>query len=1056
MRLFRLSFILLLSLGVARADEQGDVDVQSTSPREILNGPGRKLHSGEMVTLVVSGQYTQHDERHETHCKIDNLFCDDVTIPDPHSYGPSAAPVEVDFVQEGTGTQVLSALVGQDPVQVTIPSTLAFDIPVLLTAYIRTTGNRSISTGRYSLSATIVESGRADAFHAYLAVAPRTEDMLRPVDVINDRLRECCASQVAIAIANHADTRFSADSAKRENLLRFALTVDPQNQTVLDDLAALLMQNGNFTGAMQVAKQAIEAATDDGDKAMGYLRLAGATEQQWAGLNRGSLEAAVSYYHQASTLADSSNLRAAQLEALIGSARALMKTRTRSGLNEAIKLLDEARQKAPVELTGDYSGFSRDGNYILTAQPKNGFVISGLPGSPFFPVDYDNWIPIGISPKQDRVLLQTEAGIGWWDQINGFVPLTTTIFSEVVIGEQGILGRTAADDISLLPAGGITKVIHKLATVQPAAPGTPFHPAPFPDFAIARRAPVIAWVAEDEAINVEKFDGTRLRKVVVGGTEDIVQIALSADGTRFAAVIRNAANTSVRMWNVNDNGPAVELKQTDGTLLSPKVWVRPHAVSFSPDDHHIVVTDSRAFELVNVQTGIEESSTLLQFAPTDAIGHVWSNETHAIIFSANLTEHLTYRYDSERGSVTSESSDSSTIVFPTTSAFATITGPLLLKGAQEWLVRPTKRESFFVWSPTGSKVHSTQLDFDMAFSPPALITVGGKYLVTLASESLLKAVNLETNEEVSISSAAWPHLVSTTLPDEWQIAERNSLGDVVKIRQFIGFTETGHYDLPSIDAATRSVFTSTFPGHPAPSNEEFVRNWVLVNQPLSGVGADVYLVPFGWDSFFWCVQVNSVAMPVINLGGHLPSAPVGRSVSSCSNPIALSQQTKQVLYRSPPGIVSGVKVSHESGEPGGTATDLFSSVTAAWPFFFGSFGQHSIIAGYLSSTTHTGEVRVWSNDPLGPTLRPCKVCGTIDASSLNDYSMSLFKQPWLPGNIVSTTGNSFVLPVGNRLVVQDVEHDALRFRLSTRLPLAVTDNSLLTLSKDRKLRLWLF
>jgi hypothetical protein len=680
-----------------------------------------------------------------------------------------------------------------------------------------------------------------------------------------------------------------------------------------------------------------------------------------------------------------------------------------------------------------------------------------LPDSPFFSADYDNWTPLGISPEQDRVLLQTEAGIGWWDRSNGFVPLTTSVFSEVVIGKQGILGRTTADDISLLPVGGITKVIHKLATVQPAAPGAPFHPAPIPDFAIARGAPVIAWVAEDEAINVVRFDGTLVRKVVLGGTEDIVQIALSADGTHLAAVIRNAANTNVRMWNVNDNGQAIELKRTDGTVLSPTVWARPHAVSFSPDGHHIVVTDNVALKLVNAQTGIEESSTVLQFAPSDGVGHVWSSETQAIVFTTNFTEHLAYRYDSESGLVTSEPPDSSTIVFPTpASAFGTITGPLLLKGAQEWLIRPAKREVFSVWSPTGSKIHSTQLDFDMGFSPPALITVGGRYLVTLASQSSLKAVNLETNEEVSISSTVWPGLISTTLPDEWQVVERNNLGDVVRIRQFNGFTETGHYDLPSIDAATRSVFTSTFPGHPAPPNEEFVRNWVLLSQPLGGVGIETYLLPYGWESFFWCVQVNSVAMPVINLGGHLPSAPVGRSVSSCSNPIALSEQTKQVLYRSPPGVVPSVKLSHESGEPGGTITDLFPSVSAAWPFFFGSFGQHSIIAGYVSSVTHTGEIRVWSNDPLGPTLRPCKVCGTINASSLNDYSMSLFKQPWLPGNLISTTGESFVLPVGDRLVVQDVEHDTFRFRLSIRLPLAVTDSSLLTLSKDKKVRLWLF
>jgi tetratricopeptide (TPR) repeat protein len=1056
MRLIGLSVILLLGVaGVVRADERGDVDVQSTSPREILSGPGRKLHSGEIVTLAVSGQVTQHDERHETHCKIDNLFCDDVTIPDPHSYGPSFAPVEVDFVQEGTGTQVLSAIVAQSPVQVTIPSTVAFDVPVLLTAYIQTGGNRSISTGRYSLSATIVESGRVDAFQAYLAAAPRTEDRLRPVDVINDRLRECCASQVAIAIANHADARFSADSAKRENLLRFALSVDPQNQTVLDHLAALLIQTGNFTGAMQIAKQAINAASDDGDKAMGYLRLASATEEQWAGLNRGSLEAAVSYYHQADSFANSSNLRAAQLQALIGSARVLMKTRTRPGLNEAIKLLDKARNKAPVELNGYYSGFSPDGNYILTVQPKSGFSISGFPESPFFPADYDRWTPLGVSNEQDRLLIESEAGIGWWDRTNGLVPLTTTVFSEVAIGKQGILGRTIGNDISLLPVGGITKVIHKIA--PPAAPGAPFHPAPVPDFAIARRASVIAWVADDEAINVERFDGTSLRRVAVGAAEDVVQIALSADGARFAAVVRNAASTSVRMWNVNDNGPALELKQPDGGLLSPKVWARPHAISFSPDGHHVVLSDNSAFTLVNVQTGIQESSTSLQFGPSDSVGHVWSNDTHLIVFTPTFTEHLAYRYASESGSITSEQLDLSTMVFPTPSSpFGTYSGPLLLKGTQEWVVRPAVRGVFSVWSPSGSKVHSTQLDIDLAFSPPVLITAGGGYLVTVVSPSSLEAVDLQTNEKVSISSSGWPFLVSTKLQDEWQVAERNSVGDVVKIRQFKGFTETGHYDVPNIDPAIRSIFTAIPPGGVPPANAQPQPNWGLLSQIPFGDVTQTYLVPFGWEGLFWCAQDNSVAMPVITLAGNLPTGPTGRFVPSCSNAVALSEQTKQVLYSSAPGNPSVIKLSHISGESGGTATDLFSSVTAPWPVFFGSFGEHSIVAGYVSTVSHTGEVRVWSNDPLGPTLRPCRVCGTMNATALNDYSMSLFKQPWLPRSLVSMTGKSFVLPVGDHLIVQDVEQDTLRFRLSIRLPLAVTDSSLLTLSKDKKVRLWLF
>jgi hypothetical protein len=1056
MRVSALLFTLLFCLCIAAsADEKGDVDVRSTSDREILSGPERKLHSGEIVTVVVSGSFTEHDERHETHCKIDGLFCDDVTIPDPHQYGPLIAPVQVDFVEESTNNKVLTVTVGNDPVQVTIPTTVSFGSPVLLEAFILTGANRSISEGRYSLTATIIEGGRVAAFQAYLAAGARTDDMLRPVDVINDRLKECCASQVAIAIAAHADTRFSGDSGQREHLLRFALTVDPQNQTVLDHLATLLIQTGNFTGAMQVAKQAIDAATDDGDKSMGYLRLASATEEQWAGLNRGSLQAAISYYHQAATYADSSNLRAAQLQALIGGARALMKTRTKTALSGAVKLLDTARAKAPTELDGYYSGFSSDGNYVLTLKQKSGFAIAGLPDSPVFPTDYDNWTPLAISTKQDRILLQGDAGMGWWDKSNGFIPITTSIFTEVSVGEKGMVGRTNSDDISLLPTGGITKVIHKIA--PPPAPGAPFHPSPYPDFVVAREASVLAWLADEEAINVLRFDGTSLRKVVIAGSEDVEQIALSSDGTRFAAVIRNGPNTSVRMWNVNDAGPAIELKEPNGSLLSPRVFNRPHSISFSPDGHHLVVTDDSSFRLVNAQTGVQESSSALQYASGDAVGHIWTDDTHAIVFTANSTKHLIYRYAAASGSIQAEQLDFPTFVFSSVSPFGIAPGPLFLKGAQEWMVRPIRRELLSVWSPSGSKLHSAQVDVYFGSLAPALVTSGGGYVVTVASQSSVRATNLQTNDGLTISTLNWPLLVSSTAQDEWQVVERDNIGEIVKIRQFKGLTEIGHYDVPAIDASIQNIFHETVPGAPAPpASTQPSPNWTLLSQALLGNPRQTFIVPNGWLSFFPCVHVNTVAMPVISLGDHLPAGPTGRTVSSCSNPIAMSALTKQVLYRSPAGAGATNKLIHTNGESTGPSTELFSSVTVPWPFFFGSFGQNSIVAGYVSTYTHTGEIKVWSNEPLGPILRPCTVCSQMNPSALNDYSMALLKQPWLPRDPVSTSGNSLVLPVGDRLVVQDIEHDTLKFRLSIRIPLAVTDSSLLTLSKDRKVRLWMF
>jgi hypothetical protein len=97
------------------------------------------------------------------------------------------------------------------------------------------------------------------------------------------------------------------------------------------------------------------------------------------------------------------------------------------------------------------------------------------------------------------------------------------------------------------------------------------------------------------------------------------------------------------------------------------------------------------------------------------------------------------------------------------------------------------------------------------------------------------------------------------------------------------------------------------------------------------------------------------------------------------------------------------------------------------------------------------QISFWKYNGTGIAQQPCSTCGRSNLSSIEPIqSMS----PFLASVLFSASGKKVVVAAGNRLIVHDFTSNSIQFQMDFETPMALTDEALVTLGKDKEIHLW--
>jgi tetratricopeptide (TPR) repeat protein len=1107
MKILLAGVLVVSALSPARAQGDlfqltDDVNVQWKSPQEVVQGLGRKFYTGETLHVTVTGQFVQNNERTERHCKVFDWFCDDVRVPAPQTLAPATYPLAIVLMSDKGNTphplmpNQIFVLAGGFDLVIPDDTPDGFRKAWRIRAMIPegTNFNRSICVGTYTIHISVDNTRRLTAFQSYLGAGARTADDVR--DVLDERLTTHYGPQVADALALHAQARFAdnpnpALKAEYPRLLEFALGLDSGSSAIPRKLAEYYISTGNFPQAQANALNQAKNAKDDADRGRAYLLLGQVKEGERTQFAEGAVRAAAALYEQAADLGRSAQHRTLLLDALNRDGRALRRIRTRMTLSRAAELFERAKDAAPANLEGLVADINADRKLLLTTKVRFGFALESnltLTSSGFVGAAQDDWLPVAADPSGNVLVSRSSGDVELWNsQRIGTQHLGIATVSEAATGGGSAMVVATNGDVILMTPARPQRVVVKSAS-RISTPGVPPDPnIPFLSFfGMATNAEVIYWYSPSNGIHIQNFQGDELRTITAGPNEFILQGALSANGSVFAAVVaiapvpgQVAQSVVVRIWNVQDSAAFKVAKNAQGANLSANAWwIRKNAISFSPDGKRVYWNVDKQLHAIRVpeytlEGSLDVGAALPQGAPMGVgggavpvplISHMWVDADRVAVYAtfdpAIMVPEKPIVLVKHSMLTASPGAARPTYMFlgqPGT--IPPLSGPFFQSGSKEGEVlalRAVQKHQATVYSLVDGVEHGRR-DFEPAESNYLAIADEGHTIAEM-DRSGTTLYGLSSSEAVRRNT-----VFNGPLEDlghgEWQAAEQQpATGRFVALHRFQGRVEIGAANLPPVDSTADIVGPGKLCAVPAgPFTAPFA--WTPFVNRISQQG--VRFVP---SSFLVVPPANyphnMMDVPMISMSSALPPAKEIRRLMSCARLVALATGSKAVLQMVELGFGLPQRLVFAPGEGTANPIDVLPAIAPTsgqfpWPpTLEARFLPDGKSFGVAVMRPNQGpQVSFWTYTGSGLVQQPCAACGRPNLSS-SEAVQSAYPNYAAPLVIFSVSGKKVLLVAGDRLLVHDFSTNSIQLQMDIEVPVALTDEVLVTVGKNRDLHLW--
>jgi hypothetical protein len=1082
----------------------GDINVLWASPQEVVQGIGRKFYPGETLQLTLGGHVTQNNEDERKQCKVFDWFCKTVRVPAPVTREPAKYPaVFVIVADSGGGTLTPDPIPFGGTTSFTIPAGAPDDFGKAwrLRAMIPNGSNfnRAICVGTYTLRVEVDNGQRLSAFRNYLGAGARTAAAL--TEVLDERFRTRNGPQIADEMAAHAQARFAnspnpALSQEYPAVLELALDINPGSPALQRKLAAFYIAKGNFPKAQEAALAAARNAKDEADQSQAYLLLGQIMEGERTQFSPGALRGATALYEQAVDLARNGKHRSLLLNALQQDADAQRRIRTRTSLARAAELFERARDAAPAEAGGSFANLNAEAGVLLTTKVRFGFTVESSLTSTTRTLlgdTDDDWLPLAAEPGGNVLVSRNGSSVEWWNPQGKTQGLGSAAALSAVVGNGAALVLDQSQELILMTPSVPQRTVFKGAPQVAVGGGMGVQRVLF--FGMAARAEALFWCAAQNRVDIQDYQGTALRSITLGANEWMQEGALSGDGKTFAGVVAATTfapgappNTRVtlRVWNVQDGAPFLMAKDEKGAELVAKQWMpRRGGISFSPDGTRIYWNVDKQLYAIRTQGYVLEKAldiatlapppietpVAVQPPPELVTSHSWVDADTLMVFAsadmrpmAELKPLLQVKHSTLAAAATSLRV---TYIYPGgMGPFGAMTGPHFLAGSKDGeilFLRSAQKHLTRVYALADGAVHG-KAEFQPASNTNYLGVVDGGHTIVDLSPTGADLIDLDSAHRDRINAVLSPPLVDLG-HGEWQAMEATmSPFRPNALRRYHGRTETGSAPIPPMNPAADIAGPGKLCAVPNPFFA-VTPGWMVY--PLDFRQAqEARLVP---GSFLGLLPGNYphnlIDVPMVSLHGELPLVTETRKLLSCARLIALADKTKAALQLIEPAPAPGqppppAKLVLAPGEGVGTPLDVLGAVAsgtvngvATAAQITGKFlpdGRSFAVA--VARAGQPLQVTLWRYNGATVQKQPCSTCDRPNLAVPDaDFSFGPFG-----GVLFSASGRKTVVLSGDRLVVHDFATNTMQLQMDREIPLALTDDRLVTMATDKTIRIWMF